>query len=1458
MKKIIFMLTAFLFAGISCHAWAFTEPNINDYTNVPIFQVNAVKPNIMIILDNSGSMNFNAYGSYPGDNSAVPETYPCLEDPGVITRRVSQSADDAEEQKQGTYFSIGHSYYNSPDLDLARYKESGSWNKTYVGVRFQNIAVPKGRTIKRAYIQFTGWRRYDYTGEATSLRIHGQAADTTAAFGTSAFNISSRPQTTASVDWINVPDWATDQFDNATKSPDLKTIIQEIVDRDGWQKNNSMAFIIEGIGDVGKRDAYAWDQDPNKAPLLHIEFEPEAEDECPKFYGYFDPDARYTYSSNVFVRDPSGAWCGNWLNWCVMRRVDVLRKVIMGGLATSRTGGGNQTNICETPAQSNRVFWRLFNGDSMDVLPTPYSGSRWYRVGDGYLDVYNPGSSSRVARFTLKVKKDVNHEPQDFHEGNLAGVLQKVGDKARWGNMWFYYGDGKNKSGGYVQSSIGTNMTSLITDLQNVACDTWTPLGETYYVAMQYFKQEAPDSSLDFFSNAIGSTNNVNDPYYHDAQFIHCADSFVIYLTDGAPTMDRNLPEYLKDYAKDLGYRGTRSWVDNGSDYLADVALYARRNDLRADLDGPQNLILYMVYAFDDDENAREMIMEAAKNGGFNDINGNMLPDLQTEWDRTGDGIPDNFYDASDGYKLEAALIRAINDILKRAGSGTAVSVLATRGEGEGTLTQAFFRPTVPVGQEEIKWTGYLQSLWVDPYGNMREDSNSNHTLDLDQDKIVRFFLDENTGETRVKLYPVSGDAMYPGEDSSYISVNLDEINPIFEAGDLLADRIPDERNIFTSIDNSTSFLEFTDVNASDLQDYLGVESSSKWSYLGDTFERRVNNLIHYIRGEEEDSPSFEGTHSMRSRTMEDGRLWRLGDIVYSTPVSISGAVEKYSLLYDDSSYRSFMNKYGNRETVVYVGANDGKLHAFTSGVYVRQYKRFLKPSDVGGFTGEAYLLPDVLGIGDVEIGDELWAYIPKALLPHLKWLPDPDYTHVSYVDLKPKIIDVKIFDSDDIHPGGWGTVLVSGLNFGGKEIETQNAGTFTPSYFALDITNPRDPKLLWEKTYSNLGLTINEPAVIKVGEEWYLAIGSGPTNFSNMGNDVVSTQKAKLFIVDLETGELLQDFEVEEANSYFNPPVSLDKMMNYNVDAIYAGTTYLDKTFKGRMHKIIVPQGGSEFNPYSTDYKVDPATWSRVQLFDSPAPFAGPFTLSVDRRENTWVYGGTGRYIENSDKTSTQQNYIFGIKDPFFNPDGSDENLYKDCYRDYSIGTTDCKVDFSDLFDARPYIVRSDGTVEGGLEDVDTFRDLVLEARQANYHGWYRELCSGGISSSGACLTSGPSERVLQKPGILGGILLVPTFAPDDDICGFGGSGRMFALYYETGTAYRRRIVGDPAQETILDVVYLGQGLSSSFGVHLGKQEGGMIFGQMSTGEIVEVDVTPAFVPVSTPIYWKELPGLW
>ena len=104
--------------------------------------------------------------------------------------------------------------------------------------------------------------------------------------------------------------------------------------------------------------------------------------------------------------------------------------------------------------------------------------------------------------------------------------------------------------------------------------------------------------------------------------------------------------------------------------------------------------------------------------------------------------MPDNYFYVQNPLRLEEQLNKSFSAILRKAASGSAVSVLATKGEGEGTLIQAYFKPKVTdeTGLHDITWAGYLQCLWVDAYGNIREDTVHDYKLNVTEDKIIEYF----------------------------------------------------------------------------------------------------------------------------------------------------------------------------------------------------------------------------------------------------------------------------------------------------------------------------------------------------------------------------------------------------------------------------------------------------------------------------------------------------------------------------------------------------------------------------------------------------------------------------------------------------------------------------------------------------------------------------------------------
>lgn len=1178
---------------------------------------------------------------------------------------------------------------------------------------------------------------------------------------------------------------------------------------------------------------------------------PNQYDPTKNYYGYFSYDRCYSYISNDFVIDTSDPiadlctspnWSGNFLNWAAMRRVDVARKVLMGGLATSRTGGGNTTN----KGDSGSGWWNWsahFNYSSAytNLVPDAYlEDSTWkysFEQNGGSIEMWRLDKATSLwedmgVSFNIWIQKDETLEPNDFVDGNIAGIMQKVKNEARWGLEFFNQGGGTgegystvNDGGSVVQAITGTGYgTNMITDIQNTPADTWTPLAESLYIAAGYFAQ---DSSMEYSNNDIPPTIQGNDPFYYDdlSQYVPCPKNFVLIITDGGATMDSNIPSTpptgypnsctggsLQDCDGDGNDAALGAWdysSSHGHDYFDDVALWAHTTDLRGSLTGEQNLTIYAVYAFGNDTAAEALIKQAAKNGGFEDSNNNDIPDLTSEWDSDNDGEPDTFFKAEDGAELEKQLMAAITGMLKRATSGTAISVLAAKSSGEGSIYQAYFLPKKTEfdsagNARELTWLGHLLSFNIDANGDLRDASGT---------QCLNFSFDVAKNETVVKFFPPDATtdkcpATPPGSASEKPLTDLTSSDYVWDAGEKLLIRSA-TRSIFTYIPG-TGKVNFTTSNVTALTPYLDITGhfASTPSDPADPSEDPLD-LINFIRGV--DVP----TAGYRERTMSSGGTdyeWKLGDIVSSTPTVVAAPAEAYNLLYKDQSFKTFFSNNKNRNEVVYVGANDGMLHAF-----------------------------------DITTGDELWAYIPFNLLPHLKWLADPDYTHVNYVDLKAKVSDVKI-------GGSWKTVLIGGMGMGGGEISDASATSPSvakrvSSYFALDITDPASPSVLWEYNHPDLGFAMSYPAIAKVGSQWYVVFGSGSDALYVPDYDGNSTRTAKLFVLDVANGSLGATFSAADGNSFFSNPISVDidfiadppSYDDYDIEAIYVGETYWKPngggSWNSRMMRLV-----PGLNSPTSD-SPSPSSWTLTTLFDSDAdqPITSAPATSSDELKQPWVYFGTGKYLNDADKMDTNTQRFYGIKDPCW-------DISAGAWDNGCLGGT--VLTSSSLEDTTGITVTYGGQLSSavaGQSTVETLSDELVNNSARN--GWRITLSSAG-------------ERSLNKPTIFNGLTLFTSFIPDDDICGFSGSSYTYSLFYTSGTAWKESTIGctGTAECTNSNDVILSRtaqatvGLASSIAIHAGREEGFKALSQGSTGATTSITGTSAFDNNSGVISWREL----
>jgi hypothetical protein len=225
-------------------------------------------------------------------------------DTTVVEARVSASADDAEQSVDTTSVSL-----TSGDLELGT---DGSAQT--VGMRFAGLSIPQGVPIVDAWLQFTV---DEVQSEATASTIRAQAVDNAPPFSTASNNVAGRTTTAASAGWTPLP-WAT----VGVAGPDqratgLAAVIQEVVDRPGWQPGNALALLFAGSG---RRTAESFDGSSSGAPLLHVvwdgtgyDFPPQVTITAPGDHAMFTAGTPVSFSASA--NDPEQGNVSASLSW---------------------------------------------------------------------------------------------------------------------------------------------------------------------------------------------------------------------------------------------------------------------------------------------------------------------------------------------------------------------------------------------------------------------------------------------------------------------------------------------------------------------------------------------------------------------------------------------------------------------------------------------------------------------------------------------------------------------------------------------------------------------------------------------------------------------------------------------------------------------------------------------------------------------------------------------------------------------------------------------------------------------------------------------------------------------------------------------------------------------------------------------------------------------------------------
>jgi Tfp pilus assembly protein, tip-associated adhesin PilY1 len=854
---------------------------------------------------------------------------------------------------------------------------------------------------------------------------------------------------------------------------------------------------------------------------------------------------------------------------------------------------------------------------------------------------------------------------------------------------------------------------------------------------------------------------------------------------------------------------GTCYWPPKeNSYYIAGLAYYAHQTDLRPDLPGNQTLKTYMIDTQESNPNMlvgrANMLYLAAKFGNFDDTNGNGRPDLTSEWDKDVNGFPDAYFFASDPTKIEEGLNKAFADILRRASSGATVATLTSRTGISSLIVQPYYYPKYVASNREVSWLGFLRSFWIDTMQNLREDTKNTtdpKVLNIAGriagevfDKIFQFFFDPNDNETKV--------AILQGSDTTSSCVregtkSINQLIPVFDAGCQLAERNPSDRKILYN--KNGTLTSFTPPEASNFNNIWKVCSNNPTVLCtndvdcsgGTCQSADAECIIRYLRGE--DNPCSY-PYVQRTRTVEVGgsdgfcsavemsgeKVWKLGDIINSTPSVVSSEpLNIYHLRYNDATYLQYIRTpaYKNRTSFLFVGANDGMLHAFRVGRLVQ--------------TGEQNTPTELVNAHGTRLSDlvgrEEWAFIPKNALPYLVWYGNPSYCRVPTVDYRTMVFDASIGGpaTADKTVSSWRTILIGTMGFGGKSITT-SAGTFSSSVFALDLTNWLNgtsdrPTLLWEVRLPDGTLTTSYPAVVRLGDpskngEWYVVIGSGPMNPEGTS----FTSQPKLYFIDLRTGNIVRQINISAPGgvSFAVGDIAVVDVDNdYRDDVIYFGVygrTNAGKVW-GNFYRLSL-RSGTSYKSVSALTSSDICTAINLGTFASagntPPVFGAP-NFTKDENGRLWVFFGTGRYVmDSSDKAISYDNYLIGFKDENWNS--------STCPTPYREG---------ELMDVtnQPLIITITEVRQLCMCDATGcgMRDVVYSGNSADTsafteptRGWYYRLTG---------------EAIYSQALVIGGIVDALTYVPPEDICQMEGSSNLISVYYKTGRPFPRPSVLSP-----------------------------------------------------------------
>lgn len=545
------------------------------------------------------------------------------------------------------------------------------------------------------------------------------------------------------------------------------------------------------------------------------------------------------------------------------------------------------------------------------------------------------------------------------------------------------------------------------------------------------------------------------------------------------------------------------------------------------------------------------------------------------------------------------------------------------------------------------------------------------------------------------------------------LSSDLEAGAEIWKASSELDDIAHSSREILTYNKASGKGVPFNVANLpTEHYNDLKTIYDSEYNAYYTTESSFITDAVDYLRGDRSNEGASAGSFRDRSTA--------LGDIINSTPVYVAGPIANWPS-FIEAGYITYQRSVSNRDPMIYVGANDGMLHAI-----------------------------------DANTGKEVFAYVPYGITSTdtdkgLHYLVDQDYNHRYYVDGTASISDAYI-------DGSWKTLLLGSLGAGGKTI------------FALDVTDPKSvgessaaSSVLWEVELDDLGLTYPEAKVARMNDgSWVVVVANGYHNTKD--------GKAKIFLLDIETGNLVKTFDTgygsltsgkcEDACNGMSSVTLRDIDEDGTVDFIYAGdvkgnvwaiNAYSENpsewVFDSQVtyaDGVMLGFGGSSIEPIFITENRRPITTSLVVV-------ENPQSIAANTWPNQLLFFGSGQFIASGDHDTTDTEHVYAV-------------MHANSKYELSVS------DDSELF-AKRIIVEDTVNVGGETlivrsiqpenEDEETFTygyDVSASGIQEKM-GWYIALPTSG-------------ERVVHDPLTVTDHVVFNTLVPESDPCSFGASG--------------------------------------------------------------------------------------